>query len=75
MELILVELSSTELSVLRQALDLITVSGKDAKFISNLQSKLESEIAHIQSEKAKEDQRKQKELQEVLKAEAKKQNS
>jgi len=32
---------------LRQALDIITITGKDAKTIAGLQIKLESEIAEI----------------------------
>lgn len=66
------ELSITELSVLRQSLDLITLSGKDAKFIAALQSKLELQVEHINSSVAKQEQKKQKELQDLLKAEAKK---
>lgn len=75
MDLFSIDLSTAEISVLRQSLDMINVSGKDAKFIANLQVKLETEMAEIQNIKAREDQKKQKELQEVLKAEAKKQNS
>ena len=75
MDIFSIDFSVTELNVLRQSLDLVTLSGKDAKFIASLQTKLENEITEIQSMKTKQELKKQKELQEVLKAEAKKQNS
>lgn len=74
MDIFAIDLTPTELSVLRQSLELITITGKDAKFIANLQIKLENEMTEIQNIKTKQEQKKQKELQEVLKAEAKKQN-
>lgn len=73
MDIFSIDFSVTELNVLRQSLDLITLSGKDAKFIANLQIKLENEMAEIQTMKTKQEQKKQKELQDILKAEAKKQ--
>lgn len=75
MDIFSIDFSVTELNVLRQSLDLITLSGKDAKFIANLQIKLENEMAQIETLKAKAEQKKQKELQDILKAEAKKQAS
>lgn len=75
MDIFSIDLSPTEITVLRQALELVTLSGKDAKFIANLQIKLENELAEIQSIQTKQEQKKQKELQDILKAEAKKQAS
>lgn len=72
MDIFSIDFSVTELNVLRQSLDLITLSGKDAKFIAGLQTKLENEMAEIQNNKSKQEQKKQKELQDLLKAEAKK---
>jgi hypothetical protein len=49
MDLFSVDFSLTELIFLRQASDVVSITGKDAKFLANLQNKLESEIAQIQS--------------------------
>lgn len=70
MDIFSIDISFQEISVLRQSLDLITVSGKDAKFIANLQTKLENEMIEIQNMKAKEEEKKQRELKAVLEAEA-----
>ena len=72
MDIFAIELSVSEISVLRQSLDLITVSGKDAKFIANLQTKLENEMNEIQNMKIKEEEKKQRELRAILEAEASK---
>jgi hypothetical protein len=42
-----IDLTPQEISVLRQSLDTITLSGKDAKFIASLQIKLEQELGEI----------------------------
>jgi hypothetical protein len=47
MDLFAIDLTPQEISILRQALDIITITGKDAKTIAGLQIKLESEIAEI----------------------------
>lgn len=47
MDLFAVDLTPQEISILRQALDIITITGKDAKTIAGLQIKLETEIAEI----------------------------
>jgi 16S rRNA G527 N7-methylase RsmG len=56
---------------MRQALDLVQISGKDAKFLASLQIKLENEYAQIQAIKAEEEAKKQAELQ-VIKTKEKK---
>ena len=43
------EINLTEMQTLRNALDVITISGKDAIFIANLQSKLSNEITNLQA--------------------------
>ena len=43
------EINLAEMQTLRNALDVITISGKDAIFIANLQSKLSNEIAYLQT--------------------------
>jgi hypothetical protein len=47
MEIFSVDFSPNELNFLRQALDLVTVKGTDAKFLAGLQLKLENELAEI----------------------------
>jgi hypothetical protein len=47
MDLFAIDFTPQEISILRQALDIITITGKDAKTIASLQMKLESEIAQI----------------------------
>lgn len=47
MDIFSVDFSPNELHFLRQALDLVTVKGTDAKFLAGLQIKLESELAEI----------------------------
>ena len=61
-----IDLSQNEIMFIRQALDLVTVSGKDAKFLANLQTKIEQELLEIEALKLKEQQRKQAELQQVI---------
>lgn len=67
-----VELSLNEIQLLRQSLDIINISGKDAKFVATLQVKLEREMAQIQEILKQEEAKKQKELQETLAKEEKK---
>ena len=49
-----------ELTLFRQVLDIIDIKGKDAKYISNLQFKLENYINQLE-------QKKEEELKEILK--------
>jgi hypothetical protein len=44
MNLFSVEFTPSELNCIRQSLDLMTVQGTDAKFLANLQVKIEKEI-------------------------------
>lgn len=50
MDMFSINLTPQEISVLRQSLDTITLSGKDAKFIASLQIKLEQELGEIQKQ-------------------------
>lgn len=61
-----IDLSQNEIIFIRQALDLVTVSGKDAKFLANLQVKIEQELLEIDGLKLKEEQKKQAELQQII---------
>jgi hypothetical protein len=48
MEVYSIEISPKEIAFIRQALDLVNILGKDAKFVADLQIKLENEIVQIQ---------------------------
>jgi hypothetical protein len=48
MEVYSIEITPKEISFIRQALDLVNILGKDAKFVADLQIKLENEILQIQ---------------------------
>jgi hypothetical protein len=72
MNLFSIDLTTQEISTIRQSLDVVSISGKDAKFLANLQNKLDSEIANIQQTIKQAEAQKQLELQQALLAEAKK---
>jgi hypothetical protein len=72
MNLFSINLTTQEISTIRQSLDVVSISGKDAKFLANLQNKLDSEIANIQQTIKQAEAQKQLELQQALLAEAKK---
>jgi hypothetical protein len=55
MDIYSIDVTLNELMFIRQALDLVTISGKDAKYVASLQYKLENEIQEIQ--KANEDEK------------------
>jgi len=61
-----IDLTQNEIIFVRQALDLVTVSGKDAKFLANLQVKIEQELLEIEALKRKEEEKKQAELQQIV---------
>lgn len=62
MDLYSIDFSLNEISLFRQLLDIIDIKGKDAKYIANLQIKLENEINQINIS----DQKKQNELKELI---------
>ena len=72
MNLFSIDLTTQEISTIRQSLDVVSISGKDAKFLANLQNKLDSEILNIQPVIKKTEAQNQLELQQALLAEAKK---
>ena len=65
MDIFSIDVTPLEISFIRQALDLVQISGKDAKFLANLQVKLENEYAQIQAMKSEEEAKKQAELQAI----------
>lgn len=72
MNLFSIDLTTQEISTIRQSLDVVSISGKDAKFLANLQNKLDSEILNIQQVIKQTEAQKQLELQQALLTEAKK---
>lgn len=62
-----VELSLDEISLIRQSLDIITISGKSAKFVASLQEKLDESSFQLQMNIQFQEQRKQQELEELTK--------
>ena len=65
MELYSIDVTPQEIAFLRQSLDVVSISGKDAKFIAGLQTKLENEMMEIQQ--AKEQQKFEAERLDLLK--------
>lgn len=72
MNLFSIDLTPQEISTIRQSLDVVSIIGKDAKFLANLQNKLDLEILNIQQVIKQTEAQKQLELQQALLAEAKK---
>ena len=67
-----IEFELNELQFLRGALEAINISGKDAKYVANLQIKLENEIADIHKLLQENEQRKSDELQHLVNSDAEK---
>lgn len=72
MDIFSIDITPQELSFIRQSLDLVTISGKDARFVADLQIKVENEMIEIQKMK---EQVKSKELQKALEIDALKPSS
>ena len=72
MYIVSIELQPGELSFIRQALDLVTVKGTDAKFLASLQIKLETELAEVQKMMEQEEVSKQEGLKKIMAAESSK---
>ena len=62
-----VELSLDEMSLIRQSLDIITISGKSAKFVAGLQEKIDEASFQLQINIQFQEQRRQQELEELTK--------
>jgi hypothetical protein len=72
MDIFSVDFTQVELGFIRQSLDLVTISGKDAKFLASLQLRIENELVQIEQLKKEEEQRKMEELQKIVSQEDKK---
>lgn len=66
MNIFSVDFTVQELSIIRQSLDVITITGKDAKLIAGLQIKLESEIQEILRMIESEETKKKEELEKII---------
>lgn len=64
-----------ELAFIRQAIDLATISAKDAKFIAGIQIKIENELQQIQDMQNQQEAEKRRQLEEIKSSSKKKQLS
>jgi hypothetical protein len=67
MNIFSIDLDPNEIQFLRQALDIVSIKGTDAKFVANLQIKLENELIQIQEIIKQEEAKKQAELVKISK--------
>jgi Tfp pilus assembly protein PilN len=72
MYIVSIDLQPGELNFIRQALDLVTVKGADAKFLASLQIKFETELAEVQKMMEQEEVSKQEGLKKIMAAESSK---
>lgn len=66
MNIFSIDLTVNEIQLLRQSLDIISIKGTDAKFLANLQIKIENELAQIEQMQAAEAQKKAEDLQAII---------
>ena len=71
MDIFSIDLTVPEIQTIRQSLDLITIAGKDARFLANLQTKLEQELTQISQMLSAEQTKKQEDLQKAIAADKK----
>lgn len=71
MDIFSIDVTHNELVFIRQTLDLPSISGRDAKFLANLQAKVENEIYQIEQMKLQEEENKKKQLEEIIVADQK----
>ena len=64
-----IELTKEEFGLLRQSLDLIQISGKSAKFVANLQDKLDEQLFQIDMNQKMEEAEKLEQLVSLQKKE------
>ena len=66
MDIFSIDLTQNEITFIRQCLELPSISGRDAKFLASLQTKIENELAQIEQMKQSENQKKTEELQKII---------
>lgn len=71
MDIFSVDFTLNELAFIRQSLDVVSISGQDAKFLAGLQIKVEQEIKEAQELLQQEEIKKKKELEQIVAAETK----
>lgn len=71
MNIFSIDLTVAEIQLARQSLDVISISGKDAKLVATLQIKLETELTQIQNMITQAETKKAAGLQKVLDADKK----
>ena len=69
MNIFSIDLSHPEINFIRQALETVSIQGKDAKFCANLQLKLEHELAEITRMIKEEEESKMLGLQQIIESE------
>jgi hypothetical protein len=71
MNIFSVDFTLNELAFIRQSLDVVSISGQDAKFLASLQVKVEQEILEAQQLLQQEEANKKKELEQIVAADTK----
>jgi len=66
MDIFSIDFTVPEIQTICQSLDLITIAGKDARFLANLQTKLEHELTQISQMLTAEQMKKQEDLQKAI---------
>jgi hypothetical protein len=72
MDIFSVDFNINELNFIRQSLETVTIQGKDAKFLANLQIRLEHELSEIQRIKQEEENKKLLGLSQAITADSQK---
>lgn len=70
MYIVTMDFTPNELTFVRQALDLVSIKGTDAKFLAGLQTKIEEELINLQKMAEEEERRKVEVQQQITTAEA-----
>jgi hypothetical protein len=66
MDLFSLDFTPNELNFVRQSLDLVTIKGTDAKFLADLQLKIENELIEIQRLIQQDQQQKEDVLKQII---------
>lgn len=70
MFIVTMDFTPNELTFVRQALDLVSIKGTDAKFLAGLQTKIEEELINLQKMAEEEEKRKVEVQQQIIATEA-----
>ena len=66
MYIVTMDFTPNELTFVRQALDLVSIKGTDAKFLAGLQTKIEEELINLQKMAEEEEKRKVEVQQQII---------